>query len=187
MIVECAVDLTIPDNTAYTVLVALRDLGYAALTRVERTDLYRLDLPEDGRLSRDAVARAISRAEVIFNPNKHRLSIIDPEPVVGQASLAPTLAPSLAHPAQYEAVVTDRDDDSSKLTRLLAERFRLTGLRSVEQAVAWRLFEADAPAASERLEWACRALLCNPHSQSSIVRIRPERIPVGDGAVVVET
>jgi phosphoribosylformylglycinamidine (FGAM) synthase PurS component len=172
MIVEAAVELLIPDNTAFTVLVALRDLGYHELTRVERAELYRLDMPDEG-LSRDDVARAISRAEVIFNPNKHRLSIWT---VVGQSSLA-----------QFEAVVIDRDDDSGKLTRLLAERFGLTGLRSVEQAAAWRLFEADAPATSERLEWACRALLCNANSQSSTVRERPERTPVGDGAVPVET
>ncbi|HLJ83482.1 MAG TPA: hypothetical protein VKT51_04855 [Candidatus Eremiobacteraceae bacterium] len=182
MIVECAVELSIPDNTAYTVLVALRALGYAELTRVERADLFRLDVPDQG-LSRDEVARAISGAEVIFNPNKHRLSISATsdkrtEPVVGQATLAHT---------EFEAVVTDRDDDSSKLTRLLAERFGLAGLRSVEQAVAWRLFEGDVPATAQRLEWACRTLLCNPHSQSSIIRARPARTPVGVGAAVVET
>lgn len=187
MIVECAVDLSIPDNTAYTVLVALRDLGYRELTRVERADLYRLDMPDEG-VSLDDVARAISRAEVIFNPNKHRLSVCasDARPdtrasesVVGQASLA--------LPTQFEAVVTDRDDDSSKLARLLAERFGLNGLRSVEQAVAWRLFEGEMPASAERLQWACRTLLCNPHSQSSVIRERPTRTPVGDGAMVVET
>ncbi len=175
MIVEAAVELTIPDNTAYTALRALRALGYDELTRVERADLYRFDVSDEA--AAQDVADAVERAEVIFNPNKHRLSVS--APAAGQASRPP--------PAQWEIIVADRDDDTTRLARLLADRFGLTGLRSLEQAISWRLFEGDASASKERLEWACRTLLCNPHSQISQVRARPAQTTVGDAARRVET
>lgn len=171
MNVEAAVDLSIPDNTAFTVLRALRSLGYDALTRVERTELYRFNLA-DTRQTRADIADKIRHAEVIFNPNKHRLSIAGE---TGQSESA-----------DWEAVVTDRDDDTTRLAHLLAERFGLQGLRSLEQAIAWRLFEDGRSASKERLDWACRALLCNPHSQTSAVRARPHRTPVGNAPVAVE-
>jgi phosphoribosylformylglycinamidine (FGAM) synthase PurS component len=172
MIFEAAIDLSIPDNTAYTVLVALRQLGYDRLERVERSELLRLSLL-DGSPSPD-IARALTRAEVVFNPNKHRLSY------------AVDAALESGVPDEWEAVVSDRDDDTTRLARLLTERFGLAELKRVDRSAAWRLFEAGRPAPKERLEWACRALLCNPFSQSATVRARPRRRAVGEGQAFVE-
>src|SRR5579863_8625043 len=152
---EFAIDLTVPDNTAFTVLTALRSMGYDALTRVERADLLRLGLA-DGALSAEECGRAIKAAEVVFNPNKHRLAIADGGP-----------------PDDAEAVVADKDDDTDAQKSLLTEHFGIRGLERVERATAWRLFEGEAAAGAERLEWACANLLANPYSQTHAVRRRP--------------
>jgi phosphoribosylformylglycinamidine (FGAM) synthase PurS component len=174
MILEAAIDLTIPDNTAYTVRVTLVQLGYAGLERVERTELLRLSIVDEQARSED-IARALTRAEVLFNPNKHHLSY-----AVDDAS-------SSALVGEWEAIVADRDDDTTRLQRVLCERFGIRGLERLDRSIAWRLYEAGRPASKDRLEWACRVLLSNAYSQSSTVRVRPERTPVGNGAVVVET
>jgi len=158
---EFGVELTVGDNTAFTVRGALRGLGYVDLDRVERSELLRLELPEGG-LSIDACGAALMHAEVVFNPNKHRLSHSgSPETVV------------------YEAVVADVDDDSTALAELLRDRFGIDGLESVERATAWRLYETGSkPADAQRLEWACTSLLANKFSQSFAVRRAPTRITV---------
>jgi hypothetical protein len=66
-----AISLRIPDNEAYTALVALRRLGVAA-DRVERAEIYLFDEAED----LDALRQRIVSDEAIFNPNKHRLSVL---------------------------------------------------------------------------------------------------------------
>ena len=174
MIFEAAIDLSITDNTAFTVLVALKQLGYDALDAVERSEIYRLTL-QDGDSSPEDVARALLHAEIVFNPNKHRLSY-------------ETRAESDGAPArdEWEAVVADRGDDTSRLRHLLADRFGMRGLERVERSTAWRLFEKEGPASKERLEWACRALLCNPYSQVATVRARPHRTVAGESTAVVE-
>lgn len=142
-----------PDNTAFTVLVALRQLGYAGLARVERADVLRLtlDQPAEGA---DEIVEALKRAEVIFNPNKHRMR----HPHTAGGSNA------------WEAIVSDRDDDNSGLTRLLGDHFGIRDLKALERATAWRLFDEHGSAPKERLEWACRGLLANPISQLWSVR-----------------
>lgn len=72
MIRTIAVALKIPDNAAYTALVALRRLG-VAVERVERSEIWFFE--DDGDVGR-LVAR-IEADETIFNPNKHRLSLLD--------------------------------------------------------------------------------------------------------------
>src|SRR5690348_5823305 len=67
---EFAVELTVGDNTAFTVRGALRGLGYRDLERVERSELLRLTLPAGG-LSVEKCGLALMRAEIVFNPNKH--------------------------------------------------------------------------------------------------------------------
>jgi phosphoribosylformylglycinamidine (FGAM) synthase PurS component len=173
MIFEAAIDLSITDNTAYTVLVALKQLGYDALSAVERSEIYRLTL--SGDMAPEDVAGALLRAEIVFNPNKHRLSY--------ESRAVPAGTPMRE---EWEAVIADRDDDTSRVRRLLAERFGVHGLERLERSTAWRLFENDRPASKERLEWACRALLCNPYSQVATVRARPHRTVAGESAAVVE-
>jgi phosphoribosylformylglycinamidine (FGAM) synthase PurS component len=150
---EVAIELTVPDNTAFTVLVALRQLGYAELARVERADVLRLTL--DQPLERaDEVVEALKRAEVIFNPNKHRMR----------------RAHSAGGSNAWEAIVSDRDDDNSGLARLLGDHFGVRDLKALERATAWRLFDEHGSAPKERLEWACRELLANAISQRWVTR-----------------
>ena len=158
---EFAVELTVGDNTAFTVRGALRGLGYSDLERVERSELFRLKLP-DGGLSVEKCAAALTRAEVVFNPNKHRLA-----------------HSSTPDSDVYEAVVSDVDDDSTALADLLRDRFGIDGLQGVERATAWRLYESSGkPADAKRLEWACASLLANKFSQTFAVRRSPTRIAV---------
>jgi hypothetical protein len=75
-----SIALKIPDNTAYTALVALRRLG-VGVDRIERSDVRFFD--DDGDLG-ELVAR-IESDETIFNPNKHRLSVLEaPAPRAGE-------------------------------------------------------------------------------------------------------
>lgn len=162
---EIAIELIVPDNTAYTVLVALRQLGYAALERVERAQIVRMGFAQPHAHADDLVAR-IAHAEILFNPNKHRLSLtpLDASPRESAGNAA------------WEALVGDRDDATEGLIALLAGPFGLRELRTLSRGVAWRLFEADLPAPRERVEWACRELLANPYSQTFHVRPLPERV-----------
>lgn len=67
-----SIALKIPDNTAYTALVALRRLG-VAVDRIERSDVRFFD--DAGDLGE--LLRRIESDETIFNPNKHRLSVLE--------------------------------------------------------------------------------------------------------------
>jgi hypothetical protein len=67
-----AISLKIPDNTAYTALVALRRLGVDA-HRVERSEIWLFD--DDGDV--EILKARVAADETIFNPNKHRLAILD--------------------------------------------------------------------------------------------------------------
>lgn len=67
-----AISLKIPDNAAYTTLVALRRLGIA-VERLERSELRFFDSDADTAM---LIARVTSD-ETIFNPNKHRVSVLD--------------------------------------------------------------------------------------------------------------
>jgi phosphoribosylformylglycinamidine (FGAM) synthase PurS component len=162
---EIAIDLIVPDNTAYTVLVALRQLGYESLDHVERAQIFRLGFAQPHPPVHDIVEK-IAHAEILFNPNKHRLAFTPPDarPRENKGDL------------QWEAVVDDRDDATAGLIALLAGPFELRDLRSLSRGVAWRLFESGGPATRERLEWACRELLANPHSQTFHVRPLPQRV-----------
>jgi phosphoribosylformylglycinamidine (FGAM) synthase PurS component len=65
------IGLKIPDNAAYTALVALRRLG-VNVERVERSDIWFFD---DDDIA--ALAAKVKADERIFNPNKHRLMVLD--------------------------------------------------------------------------------------------------------------
>jgi phosphoribosylformylglycinamidine (FGAM) synthase PurS component len=67
-----AINLKIPDNTAYTALTTLQRLG-VDVARVERSEILVVDFGGDD----DALAATIERDEAIFNPNKHRLTVLD--------------------------------------------------------------------------------------------------------------
>jgi len=165
---EVAIDLIVPDNTAYTVLVTLRALGYHALERVERSEIIHLSAEAQSSDAANIVER-IMHAEILFNPNKHRLSYTTASKQATGGAASPNGA------AEWEGLVTDRDDETSGLVQLLQGPFGIEELRSLSRGVAWRLYEAHGPAPKERIEWACRQLLANPFSQTFVVRPVPAR------------
>ena len=67
-----AINLKIPDNTAYTTLTTLQRLG-VDVARVERSEILVIGWDRDVKL----LAAEIERDEAIFNPNKHRLTVLD--------------------------------------------------------------------------------------------------------------
>jgi hypothetical protein len=66
-----AISLKIPDNAAFTALVALRKLG-VHVERVERAEIRFFEDADVGSLT----AR-IESDETIFNPNKHKVAVLD--------------------------------------------------------------------------------------------------------------
>lgn len=167
MKINVAIEPIIPDNTAFTVLTSLHHLAYTELTKVERSEHIFLEVLDNIRA--DKVVSELARAEVIFNPNKHRMSYA--------AENARNF-----EPAQFEALVRDRDENNRPLQELLVTTFGMTALLGLERAVGWRLYEAKGSAARDRLEWACAALLCNPVSQRFEIRRRPLSLQVGEPA-----
>jgi phosphoribosylformylglycinamidine (FGAM) synthase PurS component len=80
-----AIGLKIPDNTAYTALVALRRLGIA-VEGVERKEIFFFDDEDDEA----ALVRRVKADETIFNPNKHRLEVLaQPAPRPGELWVEP--------------------------------------------------------------------------------------------------
>jgi hypothetical protein len=67
-----SISLKIPDNTAYTAGVALRRLGVGA-ERVERSVIRFFD----DRGDVEALVARIEADETIFNPNKHRVTVLE--------------------------------------------------------------------------------------------------------------
>ncbi|MBV8667773.1 MAG: hypothetical protein JOZ28_01040 [Candidatus Eremiobacteraeota bacterium] len=168
MRIDVVIELIIPDNTAFTVLTALRHLGYAELQAVDRAEHIILTTDENAQPS-ELVAH-LAQAEVVFNPNKHRLSYSVEN---GATS---------TEPAELEALVSDKDEDNSRLVRLLTTTFGVSGVRDIERAVGWRLRDTHGPASRERLEWACRELLANRISQRYDIRPRPHAASVRETA-----
>jgi hypothetical protein len=75
-----AVTLKIPDNTAYTTAVALRNLGLP-VDRVERSEVWFFNDAGDPA----ALLARIESDATIFNPNKHRATVLDqPHPREGE-------------------------------------------------------------------------------------------------------
>lgn len=129
-----AIGLKIPDNTAYTAKVTLQRLG-VDVQRVERSDIVRFENDED-----PAELRArVERDESIFNPNKHRITVLpNPRPRAGEVWI--------------ETIGAE-----STVARMPARRY-----------VGWRLFAGDAPAPRATLDAAVTSLLCNPAIERAI-------------------
>jgi hypothetical protein len=126
-----AISLKIPDNTAYTALVALRRLGID-VERVERSEIWIFEDSSDG----DALTRRIKGDETIFNPNKHRLELLE--------RCAPRAGEVWIEPLNCGA--------ESKGAKETAPR-----------AIAWRLLDSNGlPADQGLLDAAVERLLCNP-------------------------
>lgn len=129
-----AIGLRIPDNSAYTAMVTLRRLGID-VARVERNDILRFDNEQNA-----ADLRAhIERDESVFNPNKHRLSMLtSPKPRPGE-------------------VWIETMGDAVTVAGMPARRY-----------VGWRLFSGDSHAPRATLDAAVESLLCNPAIERAI-------------------
>ena len=140
-----AVSLTIPDNAAYTALVALRHLGIDC-DRIERADLYEFD----GSFDIAALEATVRTIETIFNPNKHRLDVR-----TGTA------------PLPGEVWIAEDDEPGSTTARVTVAGRTLEGVRSLRRATAWRLYAGGRTADSATVSRAVESLLCNPSFQKA--------------------
>jgi phosphoribosylformylglycinamidine (FGAM) synthase PurS component len=131
-----AIGLKIPDNTAYTALVTLRRLG-VEVERVERSEIHIFD--DDG--DADALVQRIETDETIFNPNKHRLAVLES-----------------SAPGSGEVWIES----------LASERVIPSGVEG-PHAIAWRLFDAqNGPVRRSVLAAAIERLLCNPAIERAV-------------------
>jgi hypothetical protein len=132
-----AISLKIPDNTAYTAAVALRRLAIN-VERVERSEIWFFD--DGGDVP--ALIASIAADETIFNPNKHRVTVLD-EPV----------------PRSGEVWIEPLDPVTLSLSKGDREK----------AATAWRLFEARGePLDKATLHAAAERLLCNPAIERAV-------------------
>jgi phosphoribosylformylglycinamidine (FGAM) synthase PurS component len=133
-----SISLKIPDNTAYTALVALRRLG-VDVDRVERSEIHFFA----GETNPESLLRRIEADETLFNPNKHRIRLLDETiPAAGEVWIEP-----LCHTNTLRA--------------------------TQKSVVAWRLFAANGdPAEHAMLDAAIERLLCNPAIERAVTRHR---------------
>jgi hypothetical protein len=139
-----AISLKIPDNAAYTARVALRRLG-VNVEGVERSEIWFFDESDDA-----ALRQRIVEDETIFNPNKHRLTLLDePSPRFGEVWIEP-----LCHPEPFDSA---------------QDKLRAAGAQS--KGIGWRLFDANGePVARATLDAAIERLLCNPAIDRAVTR-----------------
>jgi phosphoribosylformylglycinamidine (FGAM) synthase PurS component len=147
-----AIELTIPDNTAFTALVTLQRLGIAC-DEVRRADIYNFEVEDACAEELDASIRQI---ETIFNPNKHVLRVRE------------------AHPQLGEVWIADRDEIAGAQAPAAAESGlriagrRLAGVHALRRRTAWRLRKDGRDVSEKVLAAAVEGLLCNPAFQKAI-------------------
>ncbi len=141
------VALTIPDNEAYTALVALQRMGIACAA-VRRADVWVFDVDDGAAGGLEATVRDI---ETIYNPNKHRL-----------------LPLADARPQSGEVWIGEDEPHAPPAPVRIAGR-TLAGVSAVRRFTAWRLEDAEGrPVATTEVDRAVATLLCNPAFQRTI-------------------
>ena len=140
-----AIGLKIPDNEAYTALVTLRRLG-VEVARLERNEIWHFG---DSGAAGTLAARVESN-ETIFNPNKHRLVVLD-----------------RALPRAGEVWI-DKIDAHDEVREHLGGK-GIEGIESARRYVGWRLFDAHGtPVPRETVGTAVERLLCNQAIERAI-------------------
>jgi hypothetical protein len=135
-----AIRLKIPDNEAYTALVALRRLG-VDVARLERAEIWQL---HDNGNESDFVER-VERNETLFNPNKHQLSLLED-----------------SRPREGEVWIEALDARE--------QRLRIAGIGGARRYLGWRLFaQSHIPASEQTVRAAVDSLLCNPAIERAIL------------------
>jgi len=138
-----SISFKIPDNTAYTALVALRKLG-VDVDRVERSQIHFFDDEANPEL----LLRRIEADETIFNPNTHRIRLLDEtSPGVGEIWIE-----SLSHPGgnivSWRLVAADGQPAERDVLDAAVERLLCNP--AIERAVMrHRGGDRDNPCASE--------------------------------------
>jgi hypothetical protein len=141
-----AISLKIPDNTAYTTLTALRRLGVDA-AKLERSEVWLVEDSGDAK----TFAERIERNETIFNPNKHRLTVLESaKPRAGEAWIEEI--------GRHDEV---REHMGGKV---------IPGISHVRRYVGWRMFAANGtPVSSDVVSAAVERLLCNPAIEKALL------------------
>ncbi len=134
-----AIGLKIPDNEAYTALVALRRAGVNA-AKLERAVVWRVEDTGDAA----SFVERVEHNEAIFNPNKHTLTVLE------------GIVPRPGEVWVEEFV--EGDDAKAYFGGKMIE-----GVTRAHRCVSWRLFDEDgAPAGTDVVQDAVDRLLCNP-------------------------
>ncbi|HEY1653883.1 MAG TPA: hypothetical protein VGF86_02080 [Candidatus Tumulicola sp.] len=137
--------LKIPDNAAFTALLALRRLGLD-VARVERSEVWRFDDRGDPA----TLADRVRANETIFNPNKHRLVELE-----------------TMRPRPGETWIERRDDGDEVRAHLGGKG--IAGVNASRRYAGWRLLTSGGePASRETLAAAVAGLLCNPAIEKAI-------------------
>ena len=146
-LVVASIELKIPDNTAFTAYDALVRMGLTEIGDVKHSVVWIVDadaLPTE-------VQRALTRTEIIFNPNKHVLrALASDRPAPGEIWVA---TPGRAH---------DRE-------RHLLEQAGLRGVRMVESRVRWLLLDRHGDPCSRAVLERAQDLLANPAYQDALI------------------
>lgn len=135
MTVGVSISLKIPDNTAYTALVALRRLG-VDVDRVERSEILLFD-----DVDADALVARITADETMFNPNKHRVSVLQSaKPSWGEVWIEP-----LSNPGRRAVAWRLYNAHGSPVKRPVLEMAveRLLCNPAIDRAVTRDLFDGD--------------------------------------------
>ena len=149
-----AIELTIPDNTAFTALVTLQRLGIPC-DEVRRAEIYTFDVAAAHAEELDASIRQI---ETIFNPNKHVLRLREAHPEPGEVWIA-----DREELGEGAAIAPGEDESGLRI----AGR-RLAGVRALRRRTAWRLRKDGRDVPENVLATAVEGLLCNPAFQKAI-------------------
>ncbi len=134
-----AIELKIPDNEAYTALTALQRMDLD-VDRVERSEIWHLDDAGDPA----TLAARVEANAAIFNPNKHRLRVLD------------------GHAPRVGEIWIDEAGEHDEVREHLGGA-TIAGVSRASRSVGWRLYgPAGAPASGDTLARAVEGLLCNP-------------------------
>ncbi|TAM60431.1 hypothetical protein EPN52_05210 [bacterium] len=146
-LVAVAIELKIPDNTAFTAYDALLSMGLDELGDIKRSDVWIVEadaLPAE-------ITHAIRRTELIFNPNKHMLRMLNSD-----------------RPASGEIWVAVPGRTYERERRLL-EQAGLRAVRSVEACTRWLLLDKRGAPCSRAVLERARDLLANPAYQDALI------------------
>ncbi len=148
-----AIRLKVPDNTAYTALVALQRLG-VDVGQVERATIVPVGDGDDA-----AVLERVRRDESLFNPNLHEVEIrntLEPEPGEMVVREVPG-SDDMSFPRRRSHIRASRARDDK-----VEGRARVRPAKRATQT-SWKLFDRDGhPVSKATLGLARDVLLCNP-------------------------